>query len=123
MTRRRHGKRAAQANPLHALADLNLAISATEEHRRARGVVLHRFARIVDDVPVLCEPPIEEQRLGHIPGAFKVIFDSQDNAMDAARDLAALGAPPQRPYPCVFGEHFHLATMDKFKHEKKRSTE
>ena len=124
MTRRRRGgKRNERVNPLRALADLNLAITATEEHRAARGLVLRQFARIADDRPVLCEPPMSEQRLGHIPGSFKVIYDSWDDAQDAAGDLAHLGSPPMRPYPCDLGEHFHLYTLEKYQHEKKRNGE
>lgn len=120
----RHRKmRGRRVSPARALADLTLAISATEEHKAARQEVLLRFARVAQGRPVLCEPPIEEQRLGHIPGAFKVVYDTEGNARDAAAELSRLGAPPMAPYDdCPFGEpHFHLRTLEKYAHEKKRS--
>jgi len=115
--RRARGKR---VKPLEALAALNRAVSGTEEYREARRRILAQFARMANGKPVLCQPPISEQRLGHIPGAFKVIYDTEDNARGAASELSRLGAPPLLPYDdCPFGEpHFHLQTIRKYREEK-----
>lgn len=118
MARRKPRKR---VNPLRALADLNLAISATEEHKALRTAVLLRFARVVDGRPKLCEPPRRELLMDHVPGAFKVIYDSEDNAISAGRELSHLGSPPLELYGCDFGEHFHLRTVGKYRDEKKRA--
>lgn len=120
----RRKMRGQRVSPSRALADLNVALGETAEYRAARSEILMRFARVADGKPVLCAPPIEEQRMGHVPGAFKVVYDTEDNARAAARDLYLLGAPPQAPYDsCPFGErHFHLHTLDAYADEKKRST-
>lgn len=122
MTRRRRGgKRNSRVSPQRALADLNLAISATEEHKAARREVLMRFARVVNGAPVLCHPPRRELLMDRVPGAFKVIYDTEDNARDAASELARLGSPPQEPYRCNWGSHFHTRTLEKYADEKKRA--
>lgn len=118
--KRAKGKR---ISPLTALADLNVALSETVEYKAARQAILTRFARLDGTgKPMLCEPPIEEQRFGRIPGAFKVIYNTERNAIDSARELFLTGSPPQTPYGCERGEHFHLRTPYKFCHEKTRST-
>lgn len=105
-----------------ALADLNVAFGETAEHKAARRAILARFARMANGSPVLCAPPMEEQRMGRISGAFKVIYDTEDNARDAARELSFLGSPPQAPYrTCPYGEpHWHLKTLSRYVDEKKR---
>lgn len=119
--RRTRGKR---ISPLTALADLNVALSATPEKVAQRQAILARFARLDrHGKPVLCVPPMEEQRLGRISGAFKVIYDTERNAIDSARELFLAGSPPQTPYLCDRAEHYHLRTPHQFCHEKTRSTE
>lgn len=118
MTRR---KRVRPGQSLVALADLNRAISNTPEHRLARQAVLARFARLdTNGVPVLCQPPRRELLMDRVPGAFKVIYESEDAARDAARELAFLGGPPQVPYLCsiVPDGHLHLHTHKDYEFEK-----
>lgn len=122
MTRRRRVSK--QANPLEALADLNLALAETAEYKAARRAILERFARLDDTgKPVLCTPPRRELLMDRVPGAFKVIYDAEQNAIDSARELAFLGGPPQKPYQCERGNHLHLKTIGQYCSEKKRSTE
>lgn len=110
-----------QINPLVALATLNRVLGETPEYVTRRREVLARYARLNDQgVPVLCEPPRRELLMDRVPGAFKVIYDSERNAIDAAWELSALGAPPSTPYLCEINPdgHLHLGTLDDYKFEK-----
>ncbi len=112
-----------RVSPLAALADLNIAFADTPEYIAARRAILIRFARLsTNGVPVLCTPPRRELLMDRVPGAFKVIYDTERNAIAAARELACLGSPPQKPYLCERGNHLHLKTLDQYCKEKKRST-
>jgi hypothetical protein len=118
---RRKTTKGKRVNPLEALAALNRAISATPEHEEARRAVLVKYARLrKNGKPTLCSPPKRELLGGEVPGAFKVIYDTEENAKDAARELCALGAPPMFPYPCPRSRrgHVHLKTNKQYSFEK-----
>lgn len=111
----------ARVSPLVALATLNRVLSETPEYVERRRQILKRYARLDGrGAPVLCEPPRRELLMDRVSGAFKVIYDSERNALDAAWELSVLGAPPSTPYPCTINPdgHLHLGTLDDYKFEK-----
>lgn len=118
MARRKQTKR---VDPLEALATLNRALSGTLDMVEARRRILDRYARkLPNGRPMLCTPPRTELLAGSVPGAFKVIFDCEQDAWDAARELCALGAPPMTPYTCPRSRrgHQHLKTIKQYRSEK-----
>jgi len=119
MARRKlKGKR---VSPLEALAQLNRALSATPEREAARQAVLDRYARkLRSGKPMLCTPKKSELLMDRVPGAFKVIFDDEDTARQAAAELSLIGGPPMTPYLCPQSRsgHAHLKTVDAYRSEK-----
>lgn len=117
--KRTKGKR---VNPLEALAALSRAVSGTDYYIKERQEILNRYARkFPSGRPMLCQPSRQEMLGGEVSGAFKVIYDSDKDAKDAARELCALGAPPMEPYPCPRSRHghLHLKTIKRYRNEKK----
>lgn len=118
MGRRKPPKR---VDPLEALAALNRALGDTPDRVSARQEVLDRYARkMPNGRPMLCKPPKAELLSGKVPGAFKVIFDCEKDARDAAAELSRIGAPPMTPYACPRSRkgHLHLKTIKQYRSEK-----
>lgn len=113
--------RGKRVSPLVALAQLSQALGRTAEHEAARRLICEKYGRKRPNGRViLCSPSQRELLGGRVPGAFKIIFDSEEDARNAASELSALGAPPMTPYLCPRSRrgHLHLKTLREYRFEK-----
>lgn len=97
-------------------------------HRLAIRAVVDKYARICTygadkGRPLKCRPNKAEKE-GLVPVQFhkdKIVYDTWDAAEDAAREMEALGALPQRPFYCARSRHGHVhLTLDKSPGTKRR---
>lgn len=63
--------------------------------------------------PMQCRPSLAERTEGKSRngGTYKIIFDTQENAEAAARELGEVYGEPMKAYLCKFGkhsDHFHV---------------
>lgn len=82
--------------------------------------MLERYARKDEDGAVIrCRPTYRERRRYLIDGVptasgYKVIYDSEEDALAASAELHALGSRPTEPYTCHRSTnrgHLHLRTV------------
>lgn len=104
----------AARRPVEALESLPTGRGVADADRAG---VLGRYARLMrSGRPEVCRPGRRELEGTAVVEAFgsdgKVIYPDRDSAECAARELAELGARPQRPYLCRRSRrgHFHLTT-------------